>query len=88
MATKRYDYDSISPARDDEEKGSEMYRALDRVIKAVSRVYMTGDLPSGEHISDDLRIDFCKSLLWLIAMGLNTNSDLYDDYFGFKPKKL
>ena len=81
-STKRFDYDSISVSADDEEKvGEQMYKSLERAARAISDVYNTGKLYGGSTISFNLRKEFCRSLLWLIAMGLNTNQDLYSDYF-------
>lgn len=81
-STKRFDYDSISIDIDDEERsGEQMYRTLDKAAKLVSDVYHTGKLQYGVIISSSMRADFCRSLLWLVAMGLNTNQDLYNDYF-------
>lgn len=79
---KRFDYNSISVYVDEEERsGADMYRTLDKAAKMISDVYHTGKLQYGVVISSSMRTDFCRSLLWLVAMGLNTNQDLYNDYF-------
>ena len=88
ITAKRFDYESLCIHKDDDERGVEMYRALDIVVHSVANVYMTGDLPSGDHLTESIRGEFCKSLLWLVAMGLNTNQDLYNEYFGIKAKKI
>lgn len=81
-SAKQFDYDSISVSADDEEKaGAQMYRTLEKAARLISDVYHTGKLCGGVVLSINLRHSFCKSLLWLIAMGLNTNQDLYNDYF-------
>lgn len=81
-SNQKWDYPTLSVEPDDEEKGNlNIYKALDNVARAISNIYVAGVLHNGYHVNQSDRIDFCKSLLWLIAMSLNVSQDLHHDYF-------
>lgn len=83
-AKQVWDYDTLSITPDDEERGGDkLYTVVNRIAREISSVWITGITPFPEQpvINALYRIDFCKSLLWLITLGLGVNLDLRDEYF-------
>ena len=81
---KKFDYDTLNYESDEDVHGERLNITVRRILQGVSSIYLTGAVNDSEIIAEEFRRDFAKSLLWLCAMGLNVNQDIYKEYFGTK----